>query len=279
MNSPCFYNETRPLLEDGAHYRVEVVADTRSPKNGVRLTTVAATYPRYIHAQMLTHRMFSRNAQSSRAIPTRVLMDRVQSNPVEPLRWGSNQPGMVAGDELTGDAIMAARIQWRRAADACLFAARTMSDFGLHKESVNRVLEPFSTITAIYSATEWGNFFRLRLEDDAQPEIQKLARMLRDAMDQSDIACSDYHLPYISSEEYDPKRLTEMCDVSAARCARVSYLNHDGAQDISKDLKLAKRLSESGHWSPFEHPAISCATEMMVSNLRGWESVRDINRS
>lgn len=276
MNQPDFYDDCRVDISDGAHFRVEVVADTKSSEHGVRITTLACTYPRYIHAQMLTHRMFSRNAQSSRAVPTRVLMDKVQQFPVMPQKWGSNQPGMVAGAELGHDDMLGCQVEWLRARDAALIAAKRMSDLGLHKESVNRLLEPFSTITAIYTATEWRNFFDLRLEEDAQPEIQKLAQMIAEAMDKSDAVKSRHHLPYVMREEYQVDALREMFKLSAARCARVSYLTHDGQRDIVKDLDLADRLASSGHWSPWEHPALSNPTRTKSANYRGWSSARNL---
>lgn len=276
MNHPDFYDDCRVKVEDGPHFKVEVVADTRSSEHGQRITTMACTYPRYIHAQMLTHRVFSRNAQSSRALPTRILMDNIRTNPVMPLRWGSNQRGMVAGDEVGFDDILACQASWRRACDAALRSAEEMERAGLHKENVNRILEPFSTITAIYTATEWDNFFKLRCEEDAQPEIQKIAQMISTAMEKSDPVTSRHHLPYVMREEYDSTALREMFKLSSARCARVSYLTHEGKRDLVKDLDLADRLMTGGHWSPWEHPALSNPTRTMSANYRGWSSARKL---
>lgn len=271
-----YYNDMRIVIEEGSHYKVEVVADTKSTEHGSRITTMALTYPRYIHAQMLTHRVFSRNAQSSRAVPTRILLERVSRDPVMPLRWGKNQPGMVAGDLLEDPALAYARAEWRVQADRAVSSAKAMSELGVHKEVTNRVLEPFSTITAIYTATEWHNFFKLRCEEDAQPEIQLLSNMMADALGDSDPVTSRHHLPYITSEEYSPVSLRDMFKISAARCARVSYLTHEGEHDIVKDMDLADRLASSGHWSPWEHPALSDMAPLMSANFRGWSSARKL---
>lgn len=274
MNKPDFYDDCRIQVESGPHFKVEVVADTKSTEHGGRITTMACTYPRYIHAQMLTHRMFSRNAQSSRAVPTRILIEKVESQPIYPLKWGANQAGMVSGEEMGPADILYCTEAWDRARRAAVAAAKAMSDCGLHKESVNRILEPYSTITAIYTATEWRNFFSLRCDDDAQPEIQKLACMMADALAKSDPVTSRHHLPYVMSEEYEVSQLREMFKLSAARCARVSYLTHEGERNIVKDLDLANRLASSGHWSPWEHPALSDMSGTFSANYRGWSSAR-----
>lgn len=64
------------------------------------LWTFELTYPRYIHSEFMTHRMFSRNASSSRAVPVSKVIQQVVSNPVIPPKVYMNKAGMVGDVEL-----------------------------------------------------------------------------------------------------------------------------------------------------------------------------------
>lgn len=233
----------------------KIIADSISP-SGVRLTTLQLRYPRFIHSEFMTHRQFSRNASSSRAIPVSKMIEQVRTEPAEPIHWGRNQPGMQADEETHHIGI--AQNCWKLAAnDAAHYAEILAENARVHKQVANRILEPFTFISVVVTATEWDNFFALRLHPDAQPEIQELARCMKAAMDASEPKfCDpgDWHLPYITGPYPDDVEQAKL--ISAARCARVSYLNHDQSEpDTTKDLALAERLAESGHWSPFEHQA------------------------
>lgn len=248
---------------------------------GIRLTTMELQYPRFIHAEFMTHRVFSRNASSSRAIPVkRMVLDVIQDT-ASPLHWGKNQPGMQAEDTIENDE-EAAEI-WHRAGIDAVFHAEELNNLGVHKQIVNRIIEPFAHIRVIVTATEWDNFFALRLHKDAQPEIQALACSMREAMDNSDpllVDIGEWHKPYAKHDE--------PLGASVARCARVSYNNHDGSSpDLDKDKMLAAKLATSGHWSPFEHQATPIqskedATHMdskgtlWSANFRGWIQYRQI---
>lgn len=247
-------------------------------EDGKRIYTLQLRYPRFFHAEFMTHRMFSRNASSSRAIPVEKVIADVMNDPAMPLHWGKNQAGMQAREEhseLVWSDHVSGRVDpktaWLNARDWAVRAAQGFSQAGYHKQFVNRLLEPFAHIEVIVTATEWDNFFALRLHPDAQPEIQVLARAMRDAMENCSIqrlGAGEWHLPYASHEE-GPR-------VSAARCARVSYLNHDGTKpDAPKDIVLANRLFESGHMSPFEHQAqVAGDPDTSFFNLRGFRSFR-----
>jgi Thymidylate synthase complementing protein len=156
--------------------------------------------------------------------------------------------------------------------------ARNLADAGVHKQITNRLLEPFMHMTTLVTATEWQNFFTLRDHADAQPEIQILAKAMRKALDESSPTLRTWHMPFVHDTLHQPGNL--LAGISAARCARVSYLNHDGTNpDIEKDLTLARRLAASGHWSPFEH--VACANHLaerssMEANFQGWKQLRHI---
>lgn len=236
--------------------------------NGRRITTMVITYPRFIHSELMTHRAFARNAASSRAIPWLKMMRRIQDEPVIPIHWGAEQKGMQTGGEI--DDVEQARQIWLEARDRALDSARKLAEVGVHKSLVNRLTEPFMWITVVVTATEWENFYRLRCHPDAEIHFQKLAGMIRDARAASKPAVVPYgqwHLPFIDQHDIDYVSMSGMNEedaadtlrkMSVARCARVSYLTHDGTRDMRKDLELFEKLANGsgfGHWSPHEHVA------------------------
>lgn len=272
-----------------------IIADSVSP-DGHRITTMQLRYPRFIHAEFMTHRVFSRNASSSRAIPIEKMIRDVMEDPAMPVAWGSNKPGMQAGEELSGHDLQDCKTEWIRARDAAVASAKEIARLGAHKQIVNRLLEPFGHISVICTATEWDNFFALRCHPDADPTMRALAEAMRDARDASvpmtmgKIATGIWHLPYVKDEDYDyawkvmsaenTSPFHTLARISAARCARVSYLNHDGTKpDITKDVILAERLLTSKHMSPFEHQADYSRDEVPKSNMfwgnfTGWDQYR-----
>lgn len=255
---------------------------------GARITTLELQYPRFIHGEVMTHRVFSRNAMSSRAIPVAKMIEQVRSNPAMPVYWGANQPGMQASAELTGAPLEGAKAAWLEAARSAANIAENMGRAGLHKQIANRVLEPFQWMRTIVTATEWDNFFELRCHPDAQPEFQALAVLIRDAMGLStpvprryEGAGSDaWHLPYVSLHERTMFNLGVLLKMSTARCARVSHLTHHGAApEAEKDIELYERLvgSEPRHSSPAEHQARACHHDIIKSNnFLGWVQHRAI---
>lgn len=264
---------------------VKVVAHSRAP--GVPdLITLQCRYPRFIHAEFMTHRVFSRNASSSRAIPIERMIQDVIDDPAMPVAWGSNKPGMQAGEELTGYDLTDCKSEWLRARNAAVASAKEIARIGAHKQIVNRLLEPFGHISVVVTATEWDNFFALRCHPDADPTMRALAEAMRDAIAGSEARHEGgWHLPYICDDDWwdipDVMSADEawqhLAMISAARCARVSYLNHDGTNpDIEKDLALAKRLLESKHMSPFEHQARATGDDgtALWGNFTGWDQHR-----
>ena len=253
-------------------FQAEVIADSINPR-GVRLTTMQVTYPRIILAEMNTHRRFSRNTASSRAIPIAKMIEQVRNDPYVPIHWGSNKPGMQAGDEIACKEMAAAG--WRTAVQQAIEDAEWFHDLGVHKQVVNRLLEPFMWTTQIISSTEWDNFFAQRISEYAQPEMRKIAELMKSALDASVPARlfeGDWHTPYCKDEFADVR-------VSAARCARVSYKTFDGITDPEKDLELYSKLVSQGHWSPLEHVAMcdSDSNAYMSRNfVKGWTQFRAV---
>ena len=250
----------------------KILAHSRHP-GCPDLFTVEARYPRMIHAEVMTHRMFCRNASSSRAIPVERMIRDVMDDPAMPVSWGKNQRGMQAGEELTDDAKAWAEMHWLWARNNAVKTARPFVKMGLNKQAANRVLEPFAHISVIITATDWDNFFALRCHPAADPTMRALAEAIRDAMRAStpvDVEAGAWHLPYAAEHAGQ----AEGPMISAARAARVSYLNHDGsAPDVAKDLALAEMLEREQHLSPFEHPALP-APGARHGPLIGWKNLR-----
>jgi len=240
----------------------KIIEDSVSDQ-GVRLATMQLVFPRFILSEFNTHRAFSRNASSSRAIPVTKMLEMVSAEPAMPIHWGQNQAGMQAKSELTGDKAELAKQLWINAATNAVEVARDMEALGLHKQVSNRILEPFQHMHVIVTSTTAGleNFFSLRDHEDAQPEIQALAQAKKAALANStpkELKPFEWHLPYLTREEVTSLTLTQALQVSAARCCRVSYLKHDGTNpSIDEDLKLYHRLAGSSpiHASPLEHQA------------------------
>lgn len=262
------------VMEDQG-FAARVLADSVSPA-GIRLTTLEVRFPRFILSEVNTHRQFSRSSASSRAVPTKKMIERVLENPAMPVEWGVNKAGMSASEILTEEQAELAREEWLRARDSAVQHVRAMQEFKVHKQVINRILEPFMWHTAIISATEWENFFNLRLAENAQPEIQAAARVMFDAKAASEparVAVGEWHLPLIQADERTLP-IDVLKKVSAARCARVSYLTHDGIRDIEKDIELCERLRADRHLSPFEHVATPAVSAAFQANFRGWIQMR-----
>lgn len=262
----------------------KIVCDSIGP-SGVRLTTYVLTYPRFIHSEFMTHRMFSRNASSSRAIPVKKSIQMVIDNPAIPLAFTKNQKGMQGGQALDGEAHEAAVTAWLNARDMAVIQARNLEKLEVHKQYANRVLEPFSHITVVCSATDWDNFFALRCHEAAQPEIHALADLMYDAYQTSKpnpLSTGEWHLPFITDLEkeedsIESRSIVTMVKRSVARCARVSYLNHEGkAPTLQEDLALYDRLIGSVpiHASPAEHQAEATNDSRYSGNFRGWYQYR-----
>jgi hypothetical protein len=198
-----------------------------------------------------------------------------------PVHWGKNQPGMQAKLELNDTEKEAAKLSWLAAASAAASRAEVMSQLGVHKQIVNRLIEPFLWVEGVVTATEWENFFELRLHKDAQPEIQILATKMKEAIDKSTPMLIDFnecHLPYISSDEKSKYTSDILCKMSSARCCRVSYLKHDGTlPSVEDDISLCEKLTKSVpiHASPFEHIAQPLSNIAETSgNFVGWKQFR-----
>jgi thymidylate synthase ThyX len=231
---------------------------------GVILHTLELEYPRFILAEVNTHRMLSKNSASSRAIPVAKMHSLLSA---EPVFWGANKPGMSASEEI-GE-IDRAKHLWESAKESAVKYSTEMSASGLHKQITNRVTEPWMMVKTVISGTEWANFLWLRNHPDAQPEIHELAKCIEQVLSGSGpqhIGDGEWHVPYIDRIRGDDGVLRYFSSgqevtvetakkVSASCCAQVSYRALDVS--IEKAEMIFDKLinSEPMHASPVEHQA------------------------
>jgi thymidylate synthase ThyX len=297
----------------------KIIADSID-RHGNRLTTMEVTLHRFVLAEFNTHRVFSRNSASSRAIPVEKQLTKVVDSPAWPIEWPREQPGMQGGSELEDRDLALARglfqVVWEDTTSTIQayldvvesrYPEDTPSELKshtLHKSLINRLLEPFMWHTIIVTSTEWENFFAQRCSPLAQPEIREAAYLMQREYRNSIpevISEGHWHLPYVSGDEIDAvlldndqnwdltidERYRILCEVSAARCARVSYLTQDGVRDMGKDRELFERLATASppHWSPLEHvarpikrtePSVENSVISLPGNFTGWVQLRHI---
>lgn len=256
-----------------------IIADSINEQED-RVTTIEAVMHRYVLAEFNTHRMFSRNSASSRAIPLTKQLDRVGNDPAAPVVYPAEQKGMQGGDEI--EEPQRAHRVWLAARVHAVDAAQALGDLGVHKSVANRLLEPFMWHTVVVTATEWDGFWKQRCSPLAQPEIRVVAEAMKAAYDASTpelLREGQWHLPYIDDETANECRLEEngdylLAQISAARCARVSYLTQGGMREPDEDMLLYRRLvsADPMHASPLEHPCtprISNVTRATVRQTDG----------
>lgn len=259
------------------------------PTNGAPpLVTIHTRHPRVIHAEWMTHRVFSRNARSSRAVPVNTMLKEIRETPFIPWHWGKNQKGMQAGAEHNETVLIGTNDRgpyverqdaWLHGRNQAVELAETFAEAGYHKQIVNRLLEPFMWIDVLTSSTSWANFEHLRNHKDAEPHFRDLAQMVKEAIGNAELQTLEpgqWHLPYVPTADFysvfasgqneaDVKSHDQRSDeavailkkLSVARCARISYAPFDGDASIEKELQRYDMLvgSDPLHASPAEHQA------------------------
>lgn len=252
---------------------VEVLADSVS-EAGKRITTFRCTYPRFIHAEVKTHRMLSTSSASSRAIPLKKNIELVREDMAYPSAWPKEGKGMAALDLLSPKEAQEARRHWQMTGLSAMYGAEYFRLLGLHKQVANRVIEPWLHITTIITATEWDNFFSLRVSLASQPEFFELAYKMLEQYVQGEpqvVPMHSVHAPMSESNLPNPDRLVQ----SVARCARVSYKRDEVRTTYEEDAARASQLLVDRHWGPFEHQAFPLGDPNWQSgNFLGWQQYR-----
>jgi len=249
---------------------------------GNELMTFRLHYPRIIHAEVMTHRMFSRNASSSRAIPVKKILEQVRDNPAMPVKFGKNKSGMQddgehdakipvynPADLIPEPTYYGIEDYWRLSADNASNFAEAIADAGYHKQIANRLLEPYQFMNTIISMTDIDNFWHLRLHGDADPTFVELSSCMYDAYQASTptlVREDDYHLPFITKKFDEADNLHYYANdvevdletaikVSISICCQVSYRLSDFS--VEKAIKIWDMLVTMNpvHASPLEHVA------------------------
>lgn len=246
----------------------KIIADSYNSEFDSRVTTFELNYPRLIHSELMTHRLFSRNAASSRAIPIANVINMVRENPAMPVHWGKNQAGMQATYSVSNED--AAKALWINAAETAASHAVVMKDMELHKQVVNRILEPYQWMKVVVTSTCYNNWFWLRWHKDADPTIYALADAMLLAYNAStpvNLYEGDWHLPYADDTSI---ALEDRIKISASCCAQTSYRKTDDS--LEKALMVYNRLIESEpvHASPVEH---QCTPIMCQNNPLDYFSI------
>lgn len=296
-------------------YYAKVILDSIGPQ-GNRLTTMEFTLPKLWLAEFNTHCMFARNSASTRAIPYKKQRGYALDDPFIPFEWPIEQKGMAhSRAETDPEEIKLLEQIWlaarNKAIEFCDFLAapdplRTVNrKFAnpIHKQLACRLIEPWRFQTVLVTGDEgsYSNFFHLRCDFAAAPEIHKAADLMWTAYSTSSpqlLKEGEWHMPLLNIDDEDKNVLSEfaadglyskrLCEVSSARCARISYLTHDGKRDMKEDLNLFQRLTGNGHWSPLEHVcqamAPHCLPQEILDKLDvqpkrygkwfGWRSLR-----
>lgn len=239
-------------------YRAEIIEDSVHYRTNERLTTYVLSYPLAIHAELLTHRVFSRNASSNRAIPFRKVCDKIQNDPYLPVYYGSNKRGMQAGDEIPKSSMDQSESIIKEMMEFCIKGAKKLDELGNHKQVVNRYVAPWMFIGVIVTSKDFDNFFIQRCHKDADPAFQKIADMMLEAYINSTPKVKqlgEWHLPF---GDRMPEGLSDRdkAMISSGRCARISYENHYGEFSPDEDIRLANDLIKNMHMSPFGHPSV-----------------------
>lgn len=236
----------------------KVIAHSIS-EEGVGAITMEWRNPRFIHSENMTHKVMSKNASSSRAIPLTRSRAEIRADPAYPEAWGANQRGMQAGEDLAGWRLALTRGAWDLHRHVSLFCSWLTEKAGAHKQIGNRLTEAHSHITLVVTSVYWDNYLSLRDHPAADPTIQALAREVRKAITESTatlLAPGEWHLPYVLPEERHKYHIGTLKQISAARCARVSYNNHgtNKLSTVEQDKALVRQLMGTPmHASPFEH--------------------------
>lgn len=283
------------------NFEVKIIADSVGQRSG-RITTFELTYPRFIHSEFMTHRVFSRNAMSSRAVPIKKMVELVRKSPAMPVRFGANQPGMQdKGVEHNGlvylpyyEGGLTGRDAWKEAADQACIIAEALDEAGYHKQVANRLIEPFQMMKTVMTTTEMENFLWLRVDADADPSIEVLAQMMKEALDSSEpewLQPGTWHTPYVDhvygfgpegdayifegycvlDEQDRPVMLTEeeALRISSSCCGQVSYRRLNSTKDKALDIYTRLVAGKKVHSSPFEHQAKEVAAEYHHTNDYG----------
>jgi hypothetical protein len=274
----------------------KVLANTVNP-DGERIVTVEVTLPRVILAQLNKHGLIRHSTSSSRAIPFMSRLKNVDEHLFIPRRFPINGPGMVPkGYCEEGDPkYEQAKERWLEAYQRVREQAIQMHELGVHKEAVNRLLEPWTYVTSICTCVQWANFFKQRIEFSSQQEMQELAVRIFEAIVESPTRKGSLHAPYLSNQELEVlekhmegrrahpasrsnEELPQKLLYSIGRAAGASYERQaDLGRTPDMYIKTGGRIIQDRHWTPVEHVALWVPEGSWATSYasRSWLSLRE----
>jgi thymidylate synthase ThyX len=249
--------------------KAEVIKDSYNPDFDSRITTMVIEYPRIILSELNTHRVLSKNSSSSRAVPVKKMLELIASNPAMPVRFGDNQPGMQDKGENSKNS-EAAKVLWIEAAKSSASYVKVMHDMNIHKQVCNRLIEPFQMMKTCITATQWSNFFNLRLHTDADPTIYALAEAMKSAMNSSnpvELKEGEWYVPFVNEVRVEGNQVFYDQDgfqisvedalmISCSCSAQTSYRLNDYSLEKAKIIYDKLINSKPAHSSPTEHCAM-----------------------
>lgn len=268
----------------------KVILASQATNSRRKVYTLHLRYPRIIHAEMMTHRVFNRNARSSRAVPIKTMLNEIRNDPFIPWHWTRIQAGMqgVGGWDqkilLQGaaglfddvDLSVSREAAWLHGRDMMADLAESFAKAEYHKQVANRLVEPFMWMDMLVTSTHWANFLHLRDHKDAEPHIRDLAVLVGQALKEAEVQQlkpGEWHLPFVTEEDnklaYEHvlaqtglsgtlnhmMALDVLKKISSARCARISYKPFDGDGSFERELERFEQLvgNDAVHASPLEH--------------------------
>lgn len=256
---------------------LKILADSRNELSGDRVTTFLIPIWKVLQAELRTHRSTGQSHYSSRAIPTQKIIKQITENPFIP-QWYEYQKGMSGSDTLSPEAKEKAEVIWRSAMRKMIDHVQQLTELGIAKEQRNRLLEPFMVGDCVVTASDyaWNHFFSLRCSEGVQPEFKSLAITMREMYKESipkELKIGEWHIAF---EDNSIEDLTTRLYVSCARCARTSYLNHEGKIDLQKDINLFHKLVADEHLTPLEHQLQAVQFPKQIAQYKGFKSFRYI---
>lgn len=268
----------------------KIVADSVGETSKARITTFELVMPKCLIAQFNKHTLIRNSAESSRARPTQQILEQIQMDPYLPSQWHYRKRGMQPADPMsTGDAGKMSSLEAALRRNV-LEIVQEMEKLKASKEDINRYLEPWMYATVVATATDWDNYWKLRLGEDAQGAHRQLAGLMYAAYNSSvpitripvcgfhptPGSCSfPWHLPYVTEEERNTINPILLPQLSAARCGRASYGRAGEAKTLEEDVERCQSFVRDGHWTPLEGPArLTKSGGARFGAYRAWMSLR-----
>lgn len=255
--------------------KVEMIQASRCKLTGKEIFTMICEYPRAIHAQLLTHGVFSKNSSSTRAVPLKAAFAQVRENPSKVI-WTENRAGMQGNVVTDPTKLNRLNCKHLNELERTIEFVETLEAAGVHKQNAGRYLEPFQNIKIVLTSTEWENWDWLRIHEDAQGEIADLATAMKGARDNADImeiGEGEWHVPFVD-REHCPQTgnllyfvqqglqvtIDEAKAVSVSVCAQTSYRKADYSLEKANKMMDMLTTGHKVHASPFEHQATPIPT-------------------